>query len=125
MYRSFYSLPRGKVIVGFIKTNTHRQYIIIMDTYKCKINVIQKPAVRPKPFYLRHICSGSFVRNKEGAWSKRVRFALATDLLHGRHGIPIPANTLTTLNRHFHLVHVILFRIVTYKIFEDKSSISL
>jgi hypothetical protein len=69
---------------------------------------LEKPPVRPKPPYLRNIVSvlSSTYRTREGAWSRRVRFALAADLLQGR--CRAADSAIAAINNHILTVIYIL-----------------
>lgn len=64
---------------------------------------IEKPPVRPKPAYLRTLFGGAgggaARRGREGGWARRVRLALAADLLQGR--CRAADTAITAINRHF------------------------
>lgn len=64
----------------------------------------EKPPVRPKPAYLKHLFNvGAFVRrNRDSAWSRRVKIALVADLLQGR--CKAADGVLTVFNGHFEKV---------------------
>lgn len=58
----------------------------------------EKPPVRPKPAYLRQLfCAGA--RRREGGWARRVRLALAADLMQGR--CRAADNAIAAINKHF------------------------
>lgn len=62
----------------------------------------EKPPVRPKPAYLRNLFAGAggvSRRVREGAWARRVRLALAADLLQGR--CRAADTAITAINKHF------------------------
>lgn len=64
----------------------------------------EKPPIRPKPAYLRSLS----LRAREGGWARRVRLALAADLLQGR--CRAADTAITAINRHFVTVLRILPR---------------
>lgn len=73
-----------------------------MDTLRFKRKAPEKPPVRPKPAYLRNLFAGAggvSRRVREGAWARRVRLALAADLLQGR--CRAADTAITAINKHF------------------------
>lgn len=64
----------------------------------------EKPPVRPKPAYLKQLFNvGAFARrNRDSAWSRRVKIALVADLLQGR--CKAADGVLTVFNGHFEKV---------------------
>ncbi|KAH9641451.1 hypothetical protein HF086_006067 [Spodoptera exigua] len=71
---------------------------------------IEKPPVRPKPAYLRTLFGGAgggaARRGREGGWARRVRLALAADLLQGR--CRAADTAITAINKHFVTVPPVL-----------------
>lgn len=65
---------------------------------------LEKPPVRPKPAYLKQLFNvGAFVRrNRDNAWSRRIKIALVADLLQGR--CKAANGVLTVFNGHFEKV---------------------
>lgn len=68
-----------------------------MEIYKRKLD---KPPVRPKPAYLRGVWCGFVPRKvKDGAWARRLRIALVSDLVQGR--CRAADTAITSINNHF------------------------
>lgn len=65
---------------------------------------LEKPPVRPKPAYLKQLFNvGAFVRrNRDNAWSRRIKIALVADLLQGR--CKAADGVLTVFNGHLEKV---------------------
>lgn len=66
-----------------------------------------KPPIRPKPAYLRlwlGSVSGGGRKVREGPWARRVRLALASDLVQGR--CRAAETAISIINDQFILVNV-------------------
>lgn len=97
---------------AYILDATTRQMTSMPNTPVCfikhgmdeKVAGPEKPPVRPKPAYLKHLFNvGAFVRrNRDSAWSRRVKIALVADLLQGR--CKAADSVLTVFNGHFEKV---------------------
>lgn len=85
---------------GILKANRTKMEMLTRYKRKC----VEKPPIRPKPAYLRYLFGpGTSTRLvKEATWARRVRVALATDVLHGR--CRAADNAITAINKQFHTV---------------------
>lgn len=99
VYKRLEATPRQKTSVPNSPTCYNSKHS--MD---CKGSRPEKPPVRPKPAYLKHLFNvGAFVRrNRDNAWSRRVKIALVADLLQGR--CKAADGVLTVFNGHFEKV---------------------
>lgn len=83
-----------------------------LPRYKRK--TIEKPPVRPKPAYLRQLFACA-PRRREGGWARRVRLALAADLMQGR--CRAADYAITAINKHF--VVVLLYCMTTINLYSS------
>lgn len=98
-YKRLEACPRQKMNVPNIPTHYDTKH-----STDGKGHRPEKPPVRPKPAYLKHLFNvGAFVRrNRDSAWSRRVKIALVADLLQGR--CKAADSVLTVFNGHFQKV---------------------